>query len=178
MSIVADMNSLIHTLLVALSLSHFTFGFQKLLHDSNSADALGIQNTLALYPIYLDSKNFGGFTSIFTPNVSADYSTSIGVLNGIPEIQSTLSAALANVTTQHSLTTQYFEVIGAGQANTTSYFVAAHFGMGVYEGQFATAYGKYEDTLKLTSDGTWKIDKRRVVYMVGIWNLDSVASGI
>lgn len=136
----------------------------KHLHSLNSSDIFAIQNTIALYTIYLDSKNFAGFTSIFTADVHADYSYS-PAWNGVSEIQGNLSAALANVTTQHSLTTQYIEVLDAEKANVTTYLIAQHFGKGAYEGEIVVAYGKYEDMLMLTG-GAWKIARRAYIPMV------------
>lgn len=146
-----------------LSLSKIALGVATFLHKPT--DILAIQNTLALYPIYLDTKEFTSFASIFTPDVYANYSGPYPWI-GLPELQGNLSSFLVNVTTQHSLTTQYIQMLEQGKANVTTYLIAQHFGSGAYEGEMATAYGKYEDTLKLTSDRVWKVSTRTYIPMV------------
>jgi ketosteroid isomerase-like protein len=149
-------------LLTSLSLALFAAGdvFQ------NPVDIDSIRHTLALYSFSLDSKNFDGLGSVFTPDAVADYSQPIGVLHGLSEIQATLSAALARLKTQHSLTTQHIKLLGHRRANATTYVIASHFGVGVYDGQLLTAWAKYDDVLSGAQDGSWKISNRRVTFMV------------
>jgi hypothetical protein len=52
-------------------------------------------------------------------------------------------------------------------ASAVTYFTAAHFGTGVKEGQFLTAYGKYLDKLvrSETQSEQWRIKQRECKFM-------------
>jgi len=130
----------------------------------SSTDILSIQNTLNLYPLAVDSKNFTALSSVFAPDAIANYSAPLGVLVGLPSIESAIGKGLLPVTTQHALSTMVVTLTGEGLANTTTYFTATHFGHGTYEGQILTAYGRYEDMLALSGAG-WRIQFRHLIYM-------------
>jgi hypothetical protein len=148
-------------LFATLSLALFAVGdvFQ------NPIDIDSIRNTLALYPLSIDSKNFAGLALVFTPDAVANYGQPLGVLNGLSEIQQTLSTALANVLSQHSLTTQHITLLDNNNATATTYVIASEFGVGVYNGQLLTIWAKYDDLLR-TNSGSWLIYDRLVTYMV------------
>lgn len=134
----------------------------------NTYDA--IRNTLNTYPLAIDSKNFSLLSSVFTPDAIANYTAPLGVLTGLPAIASTLQQSLETVMTQHALSTQVIEMLGHGRANTTTYYTASHFGVGVWEGEVAYAYGRYEDELVCVRGGEepclWRVQTRTLVYMV------------
>ena len=126
-----------------------------------------IANTLALYPLAIDGKNFPLLRNVFFQNAVANYSAPLGVLTPLKTIEATLEAALSPVTTQHALSTQAIDVLRGGcTARSITYFTASHFGKNQYEGQVAYAYAQYQDTWSKDRDGTWKIQFRNLVYMV------------
>lgn len=101
-----------------------------------AADILAIRNTLALYPLAIDSKNFSSLSLVFTPDVSANYSTPIGVLSGLKSVETTLEALLKPVTTQHSYGTQFVDTLASEvEARSVTYYTASQFGTGAFEGQ-------------------------------------------
>lgn len=154
---------------------------------SYPSSVLAIRDTLNHYPLAIDSKvlvtnlsafishfivilvpqNFAALSGVFTEDAVANYSAPLGVLTGLPSIESTISKDLAPVNTQHSLTTQVITLLTESIANTTSYYVAQHFGQGIYYGELYTAYGRYDDQLVSTSDG-WRISHRQLTYMVSL----------
>lgn len=143
-------------------------------------DVLAIRNTLALYPLAVDGKNFAAFSEIFTRDVYTNYSAPLNVLTPLSVLEATIKASLAPVTTQHQYGTQLIDLLygdltprsesgceGPTQAVSVSYFTATHFGKGAYEGQSLIAYGQYQDSwVKNVSAGTWRIAVRNLVYMV------------
>ncbi|KAK3672500.1 hypothetical protein LTR78_007550 [Recurvomyces mirabilis] len=95
-----------------------------------------IRYTLNLYPIIIDGKAFSALDQVFTATAVANYSSPLNVLTPLSTIKTTLAASLAPVNTQHSLTTQFIEISpGACTARSVSYYTAAHFGVGIYEGE-------------------------------------------
>ena len=134
-----------------------------------------IRATLALYPLVIDSKSFASLSLIFTPGAVANYSAPLGVLTPLSTIESVLEASLAAVTTQHLLGTQVIELLGECAARSVTYYRAAHFGMGVYEGQVVEAFGQYRDVL-VKWEGGWRVRERGLVYMVSnrslLWLVD------
>lgn len=77
------------------------------IYDSRAV--ISLQQTLALYPLAIDSKKFAALDQVFAEDVIANYSPPIGVLTGLPAVESVLQASLAPVLTQHALST--FSVI-------------------------------------------------------------------
>jgi hypothetical protein len=159
-------------LLYVLFVSFFYFPF--ILGNSgqspNPSDILAIKQTLNLYPLAIDGKNFTtGLPTVFTDDAVADYGPPFGVLRGVHAIIDSLTVNLANWTTQHSLTTQVINILdGEKEAETVTYLVAVHFGKDgtIYEGLYNTARAKYEDKLRVDKDGTWKIYIRNEFNMV------------
>jgi len=104
------------------------------------------------------SKDFSKLSAVFTEDAFANYSIAAPIMNGLPVIESTLQAALANLTTQHSLTTQSIDVLSnrqaVGRAGTSA------------EGQMIVAYASYMDKLRV-DHGTLKIFNRQVTFPVG-----------
>ena len=95
-----------------------------------------IRQTLALYPLAIDGKNFAALSRVFTPDVVANYSAPLNVLTGLSTVQATLEQSLMYVDTQHSYGTQVIEVLEGGcTAKSVTYFTANHFGKGKYYGQ-------------------------------------------
>ncbi|OOQ90879.1 putative ethyl tert-butyl ether degradation protein [Penicillium brasilianum] len=131
--------------------------------DAGTIEA--IRNTLAIYPFAIDGKNFGALTKVFATDAVANYSAPLNVLTPLSSIQSVLGTALACVTTQHLLGTQWIDVISPVTARSVTYFRAAHFGKGETQGQVLYAYGQYQDNWGRQSDGTWRIAHRNLVYM-------------
>lgn len=66
---------------------------------------VSLQQTLALYPLAIDGKNFSALSGVFAPNVVANYSAPLNVIYGLEAVEATLQAALAPVTSQHALST-------------------------------------------------------------------------
>ncbi len=95
-----------------------------------------IYNTLALYPLSIDSKNFAAIDRVFTCEVVANYSAPLNVINGLSNLQAVLKESLLYVTTQHSFSTQVIDVADGGRkAKSLTYFTATHFGQGDFAGQ-------------------------------------------
>lgn len=124
-----------------------------------------IKNTLALYPLAIDGKDFSALSLVFSTDAVANYSAPLNVLAPLSTIESVLEASLAAVATQHSYGTQVVQMFGPCVARTVTYFRAAHFGVGVYEGEVVYAYGQYRDVLVLLEEG-WRIRDRTLAYMV------------
>lgn len=124
-----------------------------------------IKNVLALYPLAIDGKDFNALSQVFTTDTVANYSAPLNVLTPLSTIESTLQASLAAVTTQHSYGTQIVQLFGPCVAQTVTYYRAAQFGVGLYEGEVLYAYGQYRDILVLAEQG-WRIKERTLAYMV------------
>lgn len=129
-------------------------------------DVDSIRNTLSLYPLAIDGKNFPALGLVFATNAVANYSAPLNVLTPLSTIESTLEASLAPVTTQHSFGTQVIDVLSPNTAVSVTYYTATHFGMGQFAGQIVTAYGQYQDVWAKQTDNTWKISHRNLAYMV------------
>lgn len=96
-----------------------------------------IRNTLAMYPLSIDSKNFTALSSVFHPDAVANFSEPLNVVTGLSEIKSAIESSLGLFAgTHHTYGTQTIRVDNAGGcARSVTYFSAAHFGKGQAEGQ-------------------------------------------
>jgi hypothetical protein len=88
------------------------------IYDSRAV--ISLQQTLALYPLAIDSKNFAAMDQVFAQDVVANYSAPIGVLNGLPTVISVLESSLAPVLTQHVLATFSVSDLKEESASTVS----------------------------------------------------------
>jgi SnoaL-like domain len=133
-----------------------------------------IRQTLALYALAIDGRNYEALRKVFTPNVRANYSDPIGVLNGVQAIIDTLPPGLNNfASTQHLLGTQYIQICSLTSAVSVAYFQASHFftpytGVGnpIDNSQVLIDNAQYQDVWARQKDGTWKITNRNLVRMV------------
>ena len=87
-------------------------------HDSTAV--ISLQQTVALYPLAIDSKDFAALDQLFARDVVANYSAPLGVLNGLPTVQAVLKASLAPVLSQHALTTFSVQDLKENSARTVS----------------------------------------------------------
>jgi len=133
---------------------------------ATTSATVALQQTLALYPLAIDGKNFTALSAVFAQNVVANYSAPLNVLYGLDAVEAALQAALAPVNTQHALSTFSVQHLNseAGTADTVQYYTASHFGMGDYYGQVVYAYGKYVDQWAFRDEG-WRIENRVLEYM-------------
>ena len=121
---------------VSLNLFSLPASYAAASLPADSTVQLQIHNTLALYPLAVDGKNFAALNRIFTCDVVANYSAPLNVIIGLYSLQAVLNESLSYVITQHSLATQVIDVLKGGRAaKSVTYFTATHFGQGNYIGQ-------------------------------------------
>jgi ketosteroid isomerase-like protein len=129
-------------------------------------DVEAIRNTMSHYPLAIDGKNFAALSLVFAPDAVANYTAPLGVLTPLSTIEAALGASLAPVTTQHFLGTQVIDILSPTTAFSLTYFIATHFGVGIYYGETATAHGQYQDVWTRQADLSWRISHRSFAYMV------------
>ncbi|KAG8627194.1 hypothetical protein KVT40_004677 [Elsinoe batatas] len=151
-------------------------------------DYLAIKNTLSLYCVALDTKDYDLLHEVFTEDVEAFYP--FASMRGISELSNRIGRRLAPATSQHALTTQHINFPpsqpttkkrsggkGPTSASVMTYFTATHFGKGEWVGRTLTTYGKYIDELIKVADedeyegeggGQWRICRREVKFMARI----------
>lgn len=138
-------------------------------------DIEDIRETISLYAYIIDGRTYDSLSEIFTPDVVANYSAPLGVLNGVEAIKTTLSAALAQFAgTQHLLGSQNIRLCDKNRAVSATYFKAAHYmqqnatvgATGVTDDSaMLYVHAQYQDSW-VKRNGWWKIAYRNVVYMV------------
>lgn len=143
---------------------------QPLIQDASAIDS--IKNTLALYAFAVDGKNFAALTEVFTADVVANYSTTLGSFTQLSPLIAALGGILTCVTTQHSYGTQLVQVVSLTSAYSVTYLTAVHFGKRLLSNDVATAFARYQDTWQRQPNGRWKIVQRNFEYMVSnIWKV-------
>jgi hypothetical protein len=124
----------------------------------HSEDVVAIVNVINLYPVAVDTRSWGLFDHIFTPDVRADFGgaavwTDLASLKRDFETVHRPFEATLHVTTNHQV------IVNADRANCISY-VHGRFIRQVREGgnMFESA-GWYDDLLERTGLG-WRINAR------------------
>lgn len=134
------------------------------IHSFITSDIVAIQQTLNLFPLSVDRKDYGLLAHVFSQDVTANFLVG-PVCHSLTAVHQQLQAHLKGLVSHHSLTTQSIEFPDSGRATATSYLIAAFFGQGQLAGQFLINYGRYEDTL-VWDDGAWKVNNRTLVITV------------
>ena len=128
---------------------------------SDTAVDSQIRNTLSLYAIAVDTRDFGLLAEVFTKDAIADYSAPPpnNIYRGLPAIQEFLKASLHNAVSQHTISTTVIDFSDRFSPNSTAYVVANFLGQGNLTGQILSIYGKYIDQWAYES-GSWKTKNR------------------
>ena len=114
---------------------------QALLTATDGASIVEISNTVNLFGILVDSGHVGQLSRVFTANTSVNFGLpGIGTLHGLPAVAKEIGS-IANVTSQHSITTVHTDLTSASTADTTTYIVGSFFGTDPQAGQIFTVYG-------------------------------------
>ncbi len=129
------------------------------------ASHINIQQKLAQFEVFVDSKNYTMLSDVFTPNATFDPGPPTDPLNGLTAIKNWLETSLVDTDTQHDFGTQYIDVHGQF-ASAITYFIATFVGVGPKNGSMLVNHAKYLDTLERSGDGGWKISNKTLVYMV------------
>lgn len=84
-----------------------------------------VHNSAALYPLYVDGKDFESLDRIFMLDVVVNMSTVHPIVRGLPLLKETLRGAFDGLRTQHDLGNQNIKIFNHGcQALTVTYFTA------------------------------------------------------
>jgi hypothetical protein len=99
-----------------------------------------IQQTLNLYAFIIDYQAWDRLERVLHPDIWADYTGYIGVVQGISQVTAGLQRAMARVTSQHALSTQIIDIASGGEtAHSLTHYWATHWGTGEYYGQVRRA---------------------------------------
>lgn len=145
-----------------------------------------IQQTLNLFPISVDTKNYTILADIFTVDATADFVV-VPTVHSLAAIQQVLQASLAGLVTQHSFTTQVIKIQNRREASAITYLIGNFFGQGELAGQVLSNYGQYQDSLRFVDGQGWRVDNRTLVNTVSsphpsihpsviLWNLFDIIS--
>lgn len=90
-------------------------------YSFTSDPTINIKNVLSHYCIILDTKTYSDLSSVYTSDAVANFTTiGLGVLSGLPAIQTAMNASLFGIPTQHGMTTSYVSNVEEKSADATS----------------------------------------------------------
>ena len=116
----------------------------SLVHSLSPTDAaaiVSISQTINLYGHLVDTGQSSQLDRVFAANASANFSLpGVNIVHGLPSIIEHVNA-VANVTGQHALTTNYVELLSGHTANASTELAATFFGKGAQLGQIYVVYG-------------------------------------
>ncbi|KAF7887917.1 uncharacterized protein EAF01_011071 [Botrytis porri] len=145
--------------------------------DTITSDHELIRNAIANVAISFDMNTFENLRNSFTKDCVADYTGSLGLMNGIATVIQQLQKTIGHVSTFHSLSTQVIRLTGDNTAEATTYVTASHFA----DDKSFFAEARYLDKLVKVTEGVnvkWLIDHRLTTMMgvprgdVSIFNMD------
>ena len=127
-----------------LSLVPLLLQLPALVYSFNATEAasiVSISQTINLYSHLVDTQQSSQLNKVFTSNATANFSLpGVPVLHGLADIIEHVNA-VANVTGQHSLTTNYVNLLSERTANASTELIATFFGSGKQLGQIYVVYG-------------------------------------
>ena len=144
--------------LVAKQCSCLTPTEYALTNNPPADDVTGIQQTLGLFPIAIDLKQFDLLDAVFAPNAVANF-TGHSVSVGLPAIKTYLSNGLAGLASQHNLGTLYINQTGSDTATSYNWLQGSFFGTGAAINQSFSDFGYYQDDM-VKSNGRWLVKNR------------------
>ena len=152
--------------LAAVQCSCITPTEYALFNNPSAGDVTGIQQTLGLFPVAIDLKQFDLLGAVFAPNATANF-TGHSVSIGVPAITSYLIRGLTGLKTQHDLGTLYINMTGPGTATSYNWLQGTFFGTGSADGQVLSYFGYYKDDL-IRTRGRWLVQNRLLQNFVSI----------
>lgn len=155
------------------------YGLAKSFHPtSNVTDLLAIQvirDTLALYPLALDGRNYDVLDKIFVSDVHSTYMEPLGAFSNLQDLKSGLAKVLDGLaSTQHNYGTEIVNILSPTTAVSVTYIQSSHFtnqgpidtNVFLDDGNVFYGFAQYQDLWARQGDGLWKITNRVTVYMV------------
>ena len=138
-----------------------------MVNHPSAEDVAGIQQTLGLFPVSIDLKQFDLLDAVFSVNATANF-TGRSVIVGVPAIKSYLMEGLASLKSQHNLGTLYINMTGPFEATSYHWLQGTFFGAEQHiSGQTFSNFGYYKDDLVKTR-GRWFIQNRSVGAFVSV----------
>jgi hypothetical protein len=131
-----------------------------------SQDVTSIQQTLNLFSVAIDTKQFHLLPAVFVPE--AAFIIGSKTVGGLDQITAFLIKGLSQLNCQHALSTLHVNMIGPGHAITINMLQGYFFGKGDLTGEMYANHGYYEDELRQQPDGTWLIVKKALHDLVGL----------
>ena len=135
-------------------------------NNPSAEDVTGIQQTLGLFPVAIDQKQFDLLDAVFTTNATANF-RGPSLLVGVPAIKRSLSKGLTGLISQHDLGTLYINMTEPDKAVSYNWLQGTFFGTGNSAGQTFSFFGYYRDHL-VQSHGRWYIQDRFSGEFVGL----------
>ncbi|OQD60253.1 hypothetical protein PENPOL_c025G10041 [Penicillium polonicum] len=145
--------------------------------ETTTSDHELIRNAIANIAVAFDTNTYEELRNSFTKDCAADYTGSLGLMNGIDTVIEKLQNVIGHVTTFHGLSTQVIRLTGKDTAEATTYVSTSHY---VGDKSFF-AEARYFDKLVKVTEGTttkWLINHRLTTMMgvprgdVSIFNMD------
>jgi ketosteroid isomerase-like protein len=126
---------------------------------STVADRLEITEVLYRYAMALDSHDWEGLKSVFTPDAVADFLDLGGVNEGLDAITALIAGVLSGLDASQHLIGCPLATVDGDTATATCYLQAQHVFKGAPGGDHFLVGGTYVDRLVRTADG-WRIVHR------------------
>lgn len=146
--------------LIAVQCSCLTSAEYALVNNPSAEDVTGIQQSLGLFAVAIDLKQFDLLDVVFSANATANF-TGHSVIVGVSTIKAYLSKGLAGLKSQHNLGSLYINMTGPDKATSYNWLHGTFFGTGNASGQTFSNFGYYKDDLVRTR-GHWYIQNRGI----------------
>ncbi|KAL9026912.1 MAG: hypothetical protein Q9196_004495 [Gyalolechia fulgens] len=147
-----------------------------LVNNPSAEDVTSIQQTLALFPVAVDLKQFHLLDAVFSPDATANFSGR-SVTVGASAIKLYLSKLASGVISQHNLGTLYVNMTGPHSAAAYNWLHGTFFGTGNATGQSFSNFGYYKDDL-VRRHGRWYIQNRVLVNFGRYGNESLIAASL
>ena len=130
-----------------------------------------IQQTLALFPLAIDTRTWGLLSNVFTETAQVNFTAAPGDQpSGLPAIITWLQGFLNDVTSHHDLGGLHINQTNNCQAMSRQYLAGHFFGQGDLTGQDYLNYGWYDDELVKEggASNVWRVQSRVLTAVVSV----------
>ncbi|KAF2853062.1 hypothetical protein T440DRAFT_515793 [Plenodomus tracheiphilus IPT5] len=135
----------------------------------SESDHEAIRNTLAQYPLVVDSQKWEEMHYVFTEDARIHFTFlgAAGELLGLPSLLHFIKTAAKDTVSQHAISTQRIELTGPSSAEATTYVTVTHVGSENHpqKGEMFCSWGRLVDKLTKGCFGGkagWRITERLI----------------
>jgi len=128
---------------------------------AEQSDRVAVLEVVASYATALDTKNWSLLETLFAPDATVNFGSSVGSAQGPAAIASLLRSTLERLDGSQHLVANSVVRLAGDIAEHTCYVQGQHIRRGAPGGELYLVAGRYDDQFRRTADG-WRFTSRTI----------------